>query len=79
MKTSLKTEFTAAVIRAVVWFEMRSVEITLDGMLKSREAVSDPFTRARMAPAIANARREALDLREKYIALRPRQSWRMAA
>lgn len=79
MKTRLKTEFTAAVIRAVVWFQMRSVEITLDGMLKSREAVSDPFTRVRMASSIAVARSEALALREKYIALRPRQSWRIAA
>ena len=79
MKTSLKTALTAAVIRAVVYFQMRSVEINLDGMIKARDCVSDPFTRVRMASAIAAARAEALALREKYIALRPRQSWRLAA
>lgn len=79
MISTLKTRLTAAVIRAVVYFQMRSVEINLDGMLKAREQVSDPFTRCEMAQAINVARQEALRLREKYLSLRrPASSWRVA-
>ena len=74
MKTILQ-----AIQRAVVYFQMRAVEINLEGMIEAREKVADPFTRVDMAPAIANARAEALRLREKYLALRrPAQSWRAA-
>lgn len=79
MKTDLFSALTAAVIRAVVCFQMRTLEINLDGMLKAREQVSDPFTRAEMAGAIAHIRGELLTVREKYLSLRRAGGWRVVS
>ena len=79
MKNTLFSALTAAVVRSVVYFQMRSLEITLDGKLKSRDQVTDPFTRREMAVAIANLRTELLIVREKYLSLRPARSWRVAS
>ena len=78
MKNLIKQALTAALIRPATYFAMRSVEINLDGMIKTRERVEDPLTRHAMNQAITLARSEAVRLRNKYIALQPRGSWRVA-
>lgn len=77
MKTLIKTASTA-VKRAVVYFQMRSVEINLAGMIENRDQVSDISTRIAMAGSIRTASIELCRLRSEYIALRPRTSWRAA-
>ena len=78
MISTLKTKLTAAIMVPVAYFQLRAVEINLEGMLKAREQV-DPFTRIQMAQAIYAARAEALRLQDRYIALRrASQNWRAA-
>ena len=77
MKTTLKTMLTAAK-RAVVYFQMRSLEIHLAGKVEIREHVTDPYTRLDMANSIKETSLELCRLRNEYIALRPRTSWRVA-
>ena len=77
MKTALLNTLTAAK-RAVVFFQMRAVEIHLHGKIQVREQVTCPYTRLDMANSIKVTRLELDRLRNEYIALRPRSSWRLA-
>ena len=52
MKTTLKTLFTAAILRPMVYFQLCSLRINLDGMLQARVQVTDPATRHAMSKAI---------------------------
>ncbi len=77
MKTALLRTLTAAK-RAIVYFQMRSVEIHLAGKLQVFEQVTNPYTRLDMRNSIQVTRLELDRLRNEYIALRPRGSWRLA-
>lgn len=77
MKTALIRALTAAK-RAIVYFQMRSVEIHLASKLEVLEHVTNPYTRHDMRNSIGATRLELDRLRNEYIALRPRSSWRAA-
>jgi len=77
MVNAIKTTLTAAK-RAVVFFQMRALEIHLAGKVEVREHVSCPYTRLDMANSINATRLELNRLRDEYIALRPRSTWRAA-
>ena len=77
MKTALLRALTAAK-RAIVYFQMRSVEIHLASKLEVLERVTNPYTRHDMRHSIQATRLELDRLRTDYIALRTRSSWRLA-
>lgn len=79
MKTTLKTLFTAAILRPLVYFQLCSLRINLDGMLQARVQVTDPATRHAMSRAISVARVRLDELQARYIALRPARSWRVVS
>jgi|GEM_PF-2231327 len=80
MKTALKTALTAAT-RAVLWFQIRSIEITIHGQGECLACVSDKLLHARITIARHEARRELARLRGKYNATLPpgrRVVWSLA-
>jgi len=70
MKTTIKTALTA-LRRAFLLYQVRSLEIHLDGIDAALEGVRDPLAieRARIAQAIA--RRELARVRSEYVATLP--------
>jgi hypothetical protein len=80
MKTPLKSALTAAV-RTWLWFQIRSVEITIHGQSECLEMIADPLLHARINIARAEARRELARLRGRYNATLPpgrRVTWSLA-
>lgn len=70
-----------AIRRAVLLFQIRSLEITVDGQNQALECVRDQITRQRIEVARMAARRELARLRAKYNATLPpgrRVTWSMA-
>ncbi len=76
MKTALKTMYTAVILRPLVYFQLCSLRINLDGMLQARVQVTDRETRLAMSRAIRVARGRLDELEARYIALRSPTSWR---
>ena len=75
------TQLLKAIRLAVVKFQIRSLEITLDGQCQALETVRDPITRRRIEAAREDVRRDLTKTRAKYIALLPvgqRTTWNMA-
>lgn len=67
--------------RWLLWFQMRSLEIVIDGMSECLECVSDPERVNRIIMAQINARNELRSVRRDWMALRgesSRNSWRTA-
>lgn len=60
-----------AIRRAVLLFQIRSLEITVDGQNQALEYVRDQITRKRIEVARMAARRELARLRGKYNATLP--------
>jgi hypothetical protein len=80
MKSALKSASTAA-RRLILWFQMRSVEITIHGQTECLAMVGDPLRYGRILIARHEARRELARLRGKYIATLPpgrRVTWELA-
>ena len=80
MKTALKTLLNA-VRRAWLLYQVRSLEITLDGINECLPSVRDPLLRRRMELSRDAARREVTKLRAAYTATLPpgkRVIWRAA-
>ena len=80
MKTALKTTWTAA-RRWALHFQMRSLEIQIDGMTECLDCVGDPLLAARIQIARSVARRELARIRARYNETLPpgsRATWRMA-
>ena len=80
MKTAIKSALTAAT-RIVLWFQIRSVEITIHGQTECLAMVGDPLLEGRIILARHEARRELARLRGRYIATLPpgkRITWNMA-
>lgn len=66
--------------RAWLLFQMRALEVTIDGQSECLECISDPFLSNRILMAQINARKELRRVRAEYNAMRPvrRESWRFA-
>lgn len=67
--------------RLILKFQIRSLEITLDGQCQALETVRDPITRRRIEAAREDVRRDLTKTRAKYSALLPvgqRTTWNMA-
>ena len=80
MKSAIVRTLTAA-RRVVLWFQIRSVEITIDGQTEVIELVRDPLLHGRILLARAEARRELARLRAEDIAtFKPgvRRTWSAA-
>ena len=80
MKTAIKSALTAAT-RVVLWFQIRSVEITIHGQTECLAMVGDPLLHGRITIARYEARRELARLRGRYIATLPpgrRITWELA-
>jgi hypothetical protein len=80
MKTAIKSALTAAA-RVVLWFQIRSVEITIHGQTECLAMVADPLLHGRITIARHEARRELARLRGRYIATLPpgrRIVWELA-
>lgn len=80
MKTALKSTWTAAT-RIALWFQIRSLEITIAGQNECLECVGDRILQARIMLARHETRRELARVRGKYIATLPpgrRVTWEMA-
>lgn len=70
-----------ALRRAVLLFQIRAVQITVDGMSECLECVRDPYLTNRILIAQINARHELRRLRQEYTALRStrrRNGWGLA-
>jgi hypothetical protein len=84
MKTTLKTTLTVtlnALMRAGLYFQIRSLEITLDGQDKCLELVRCPVTLFKIEMARQNTRHELAKARGAYNATLPvgrRRVWRLA-
>lgn len=65
--------------RWALYFQMRSLEICIDGMSECLDLVRDPETINRIVMAQINARRELRHIRAEYRQLRPNRKWRLAA
>ena len=84
MKTRLKSLSTAAVtlaVRLVTYFQVRSLEIQIDGMGKSLECVTCPMTAGKIELARHFARADLARARADYCATFPpgiRHVWRLA-
>lgn len=66
MKSLLNT-----IKRAILLYQIRSLEITIDGQNKSLEYVEDRLLRLRIITALCNARIELTRLRSEYGATFP--------
>ena len=67
--------------RWLLYFEMRSLEICIDGQSECLMCVSDPYLTNRIIVAQLNARQELRRVRREYMALRnvsERNNWRLA-
>lgn len=67
--------------RWLFYFQMRSLEICIDGQSECLMCVSDPYITNRIVVAQLNARKELRRVRREYHALRnvsERDNWRMA-
>lgn len=60
-----------AIRRAILLFQIRSLEITVDGQNQALECVRDQITRQRIEVARMASRRELARLRGKYNATLP--------
>lgn len=84
MKNLLKTALTATVTQARrlgLLFQIRSLEILIDGQSKALEALTCPVTAYRIIVARCDARHELAITRAEYNATFPagiRRTWRMA-
>ena len=70
MKTAIKSALTVA-RRAVLWFQIRSVEIHIAGMNEVLACIGDPLLEGRIIGNRSLARRELARLRGEYIATLP--------
>jgi len=70
MKTALKSALTA-IRRAFLLYQVRSLEIHLDGIDAVLEGVRDPLALERALVAKAIARRELARVRSEYVATLP--------
>lgn len=71
MKTRRFFALTAPIMRAVRWFQIRSVEIQIHGMNEALACIGDPVLCGRIQIARHIARAELVRLRGEYIALLP--------
>ncbi|MDD2744183.1 MAG: hypothetical protein PHV02_18120 [Rhodocyclaceae bacterium] len=84
MKTTLKTALTATLTQARrlgLLFQIRSLEIMIDGQNKALEVVTCPITAFKITLARSNAKRELAITRAEYTATFPagvRRTWTMA-
>jgi len=84
MKNRLKAALTAAsttVIRLLAYWQMRGLEIQIDGMDKALACVTCPLTASRIEQARHLARAELARARAEYSATFPpgiRHVWRLA-
>ena len=65
MKTAIKTTWTAF-RRMALRFQIRTLEVQIDGMGECLECVTDTLIRLRIGTARAVARRELARLRAEY-------------
>jgi len=80
MKPALKNTLTAA-RRHWLRFQIRTLEVQIDGMAECLECVADPLTRQRIVVARCVARRELARIRAEYnatFAPGVRSVWRTA-
>lgn len=83
MKNTLKrlcTVALASIIRTALLFQIRSLEILIDGQGKALETVTCPMTSSRIVIARHNARAELARVRSEYCATLPvgsRRTWRL--
>lgn len=80
MKTALKSASTA-VTRIALWFQIRSLEITIHGQTECLMMVGDPLLHGRIMLARHETRRELAIARSRYVATLPpgrRITWNMA-
>ena len=83
MKTTLKrlcTVALATVYRTALIFQIRSLEILIDGQCQALECVTCPMTSSRIILARHSARAELAKVRSEYCAALPvgsRRTWRM--
>ena len=80
MKSAIKSVWTAA-RRIALWFQIRSLEITIAGQSECLECVGDRLLQARILLARHEARRELAKVRSRYIATLPpgrRVTWELA-
>lgn len=83
MKNTLKALCTvalAAIVRTALLFQIRSLEILIDGQGKALESVTCPLTQGRIILARHTARTELARVRSEYCAALPvgqRRIWRM--
>lgn len=84
MKNTLKSALTATLTQAhrlALMFQIRSLEIMIDGQNKALEVVTCPITAFKITLARSNAKRELAITRAEYNATFPagvRRTWRMA-
>lgn len=84
MKTALKTALTATVTQATrlaLMFQIRSLEILIDGQNKALEVVTCPITAYKITVARHQARHDLAITRAEYNATLPvgiRRTWTMA-
>lgn len=67
--------------RWLLYFQMRSLGICIDGQSECLMCVSDPYLTNRIIVAQLNARKELRRVRREYMALRKvseRNNWRLA-
>lgn len=67
--------------RAILLFQMRAIEIQIDGMNECMDAVRDPVVQFKITAARVNARKELARIRKEYNATLPageRRTWRLA-
>lgn len=60
-----------AVLRSVAWFQMRSLETTLQGKLDIIHDITDRETKAAMRASIRQLRKDLAKARAKYQSLLP--------
>ena len=80
MKSALSRPLTA-LYRVWLWFQIRSIEITIDGQTQALECIGDKLLQGRIIIARLEARRELARLRGRYNATLPpgkRVVWRLA-
>jgi hypothetical protein len=80
MKSALFFALTAA-RRAMLMFQIRSLEVTIYGQEECLACVTDPMLNARILVARSTARRELARVRAAYNATLPvgqRRTWSMA-
>lgn len=65
--------------RLALYFKMRCLEATIDGMDECLDLVRHPETLNRITIAQINARRELRHIRAEYRQLRPNRKWRVLA